>query len=158
MTLLAVSHHKQQQSSDCLAACPAMVLQHLAIPIKYTQLIKLLGITEYGGIFSHIKRLESLGVSVFIGAGKADLIDGDEEKTLHHHLSLGLPLLASVETRWLDHWGVDTYHVVVVIGIAGDIVYVNDPYFDSSPIPVPLISFVSAWIEQKTLYAIIAHS
>lgn len=158
MTLLNVSHHRQQQPSDCLSACAAMVLQYLSIPIRYDRLSKLLDITEYGGVFSNIKKLESLGVTVRIGMDKSDLVDGNEEKTLSHFLSTSLPLLASVETEWLNYWDVNTYHVVVVVGIEEGIVYVNDPYFDSAPISVPLNSFLAAWIEQKNLYAIIEHT
>lgn len=150
MTLLTVSHHKQKQPSDCLAACAAMALQYLAVPIKYNRLLKLLGITQYGGIFSHLTRLESLGVTVSIGEG--------ELETVSHFLASNLPLLVSVQTSWLDYWSIDTYHVAVVVGIniEEEMVYVNDPYFDTAPIAVSLNSFLPAWIEQKNLYAVIS--
>ena len=41
MTLLTVSHRQQTQQADCLAACAAMVLDYLHIPISYNKLTHL---------------------------------------------------------------------------------------------------------------------
>lgn len=35
MPLLKVTHQQQQRSSDCLAACAAMALNHLGVQIRY---------------------------------------------------------------------------------------------------------------------------
>ena len=125
-----------------------MALNYLALPIRYDRLIRLLRITEYGGVFSDLQRLESLGASVLIEQG--------ELETLRRHLDTGLPPLVPLETRWLDYWKIDTYHVIVVVGIEGDTVYVNDPYFDKAPIAISINEFIPAWVEQKNLYALIA--
>ena len=146
MTLLSVSHLKQRQSADCLAACAVMALHYLALPTQYDRLTRLLGITRYGAVFSNLQRLESLGVSVLIEPG--------ELETLRRHLDTGLPPLVPVETRWLGYWKVDTYHVVVVVGIEDETVYVNDPYFDTAPIAVSINEFIPAWVERKSLYGV----
>lgn len=70
MTLLSVTHQKQEQSADCLAACAAMALNYLALPIQNDRLNRLLEMTEYGGVFSNLQQLESVGVSVLIEQGE----------------------------------------------------------------------------------------
>ena len=72
MTLLSVSHRKQQQSADCLAACAAMVLDHLHIPVQYERLLRLLRVDYFGAFFRNLQYLESLGVSVLIETGDFD--------------------------------------------------------------------------------------
>jgi ABC-type bacteriocin/lantibiotic exporter with double-glycine peptidase domain len=49
MPLLAVSHHRQLQQADCLAACAAMLLDYLYLPIEYGRLVQLLGIAVNTG-------------------------------------------------------------------------------------------------------------
>ncbi len=39
MTLLPVSHRRQQQQADCLTACAAMVLDYQQRPIPYDRLL-----------------------------------------------------------------------------------------------------------------------
>ncbi len=109
MTLLSVSHLRQQKSADCLAACAAMILEYLQIPVNYTQLLRILRVESFGAFFRNLQHLGSLGVYVWIDEGNFD--------ALQKHLAIGLPIIVPVITRELPYWDVDTHHAVVVVGI-----------------------------------------
>ncbi|MBV7337629.1 hypothetical protein KFU94_57255 [Chloroflexi bacterium TSY] len=71
MTLLSVLHRKQQQSADCLAACAAIVLDYLQIPVQYDRLLRQLRVEYFGSLFRNLHYLESLGVYIsFDRAGR----------------------------------------------------------------------------------------
>lgn len=149
MTLLAVSHQQQRQESDCLAACSAMVLDYLHVPCAYPQLLRLLQIQSFGAWFRNIQFLQSLGLTVSVGYGNVE--------TLEMYLDVGLPIIAYVDTGFLtSYWPESTNHAVVVIGIEDERIYLNDPFFQAAPQVVSLNEFLSAWIEQKQLYSVIA--
>jgi ABC-type bacteriocin/lantibiotic exporter with double-glycine peptidase domain len=65
--LLPVPHHKQKQQADCLAACAAMILDYLAQPIVYADLVKLLQIGPIGTPSFRIQALNKLGLTVVYG-------------------------------------------------------------------------------------------
>lgn len=150
MPLLAVSHRRQHQQADCLAACAAMVLTYLGSPIEYDHLLRLLGIRYYGAAFSNLRNLEALGVSVAITRGNKDGLQG--------HLGSGSPVIVALNTDALPYWEEDTAHAVVVIGIELDHVLLNDPAFEEAPQVVPLDAFLMGWIEQDYRYAILKHA
>ena len=52
-----------------------------------------------------------------------------------------------LRTGELPYWDYDTPHAVVVIGVEAGTVYVNDPAFSQSPIPVASGDFQLAWDE-----------
>ncbi|HID64712.1 MAG TPA: hypothetical protein EYP49_18495 [Anaerolineae bacterium] len=62
--LQGVLHHKQTQSSDCLAACVAMVLDYLGCPMPYADLITLLEIGPIGAPRRNVLRLTRVGLRV----------------------------------------------------------------------------------------------
>ncbi len=64
--LLPVLHRPQIDQADCLAACAAMVLGYLQIPVNYDRLQRLLNVRYFGAFFSDIENLHVLGVSVTI--------------------------------------------------------------------------------------------
>lgn len=150
MSLLAVSHRKQLQQSDCLAACAAMLLEHLQLPIEYARLVQLLAIRSYGAAFSNLRRLEELGVSVVIEKGSL--------AKLRRALDQGLPIVVAVNTGPLTYWTDDTAHALVVVGIEQETVLVNDPEFSQAPQAVPLDEFLLAWLEQDYRQALIQRS
>src|SRR3972149_1952021 len=121
MPLLPVSHLEQQRPGDCLAACAAMVLDFLAVQADFQSLIRVLRIQPHGASFRNLEYLEALGVSVLIEPG--------ELATLRAHLERGLPPIAFVATRQLSYWKEATGHAVVVVGIEGTQIYLNDPAF-----------------------------
>ncbi len=73
--LLPVPHLQQRASGECLAACAAMVLAYLKMPLDYNRLLKLLHIkTEIGAPASNIRNLEALGVKILYKQGHGFLI------------------------------------------------------------------------------------
>jgi hypothetical protein len=71
-------------------------------------------------------------------------------------LDSGLPAVAFVNTGELtSYWQEQTNHAVVVSGIEGDLVYLNDPEFKSGPQVVPMGEFILAWEDKDYLYAVI---
>ncbi len=147
MSLLAVSHRKQQQQADCLAACAAMILDYLQISIEYPRLLQLLGIRSYGAAFSNLRRLEAIGVSVTIAKGNLAV--------LRKALEDDLPVIVALDTAPLAHWVDDTAHAVVVVGIEQDAVIVNDPEFEQAPLRIPIDEFLLAWLEHDYRHATI---
>jgi ABC-type bacteriocin/lantibiotic exporter with double-glycine peptidase domain len=146
--LLPVPHHKQKQQADCLAACAAMILDYLAQPIVYADLVKLLQIGPIGTPSFRIQALNKLGLTVVYG--KSSL------QSMRHHLLQGHPGIAFVNTDELPYWqGEDTYHAVVVVGFEDRYLLLNDPYFDQSPQTVDEDEFLLAWSEHDFRYALI---
>lgn len=125
-----------------------MVLTYLHVPASYDRLARILQTERHGTVFSNLRYLETLGVYVQLRTG--DLSD------LYEALDLGLPLIASVETEFLQsYWKFETSHAVVVVGIDEQYVYLNDPAFAHAPQIVVHAEFEAAWIEQETLYAMV---
>ena len=150
MSLLPISHQRQHQQADCLAACAAMTLNYLQIPVNYSQLLRLLNIRPHGAAFANLHNLTRLGVAVLVAEGDLEL--------LQQFLTIGLPPLVAVATRELAYWADDTDHVVVVAGITDNQVYVHDPDLGSGPIPVPRVQFESAWLEEDFRFAVLSLS
>src|SRR5437870_3574146 len=69
MPLLAVSHIRQRQESDCLAACAAMMLDYLGLKYDYAKLIKALNIHAGGAAVANLRNLEQMGVQVLLEHG-----------------------------------------------------------------------------------------
>ncbi|MBX3011302.1 MAG: hypothetical protein KF832_07330 [Caldilineaceae bacterium] len=67
--LLPVLHRPQIEQADCLAACSAMILDYLHIPIQYDRLRRLLNVRNFGVIFSGIENLTTFGLSVTVAEG-----------------------------------------------------------------------------------------
>ncbi len=149
MTLLNVSHWKQRQPADCLAACSAMVLQHLLVPLDYDHLVELFETQFYGTAFSNMRKLEeAMGLHVSIS-------EWGGIEALEKHLNTGLPVLVNVNTKELTYWDREASHVVAVIGLENDVVIVNDPAFDDAPKRIPHGEFLLAWDEQYQRYGVI---
>jgi len=92
MALLSISHLRQSQESDCLAACAQIVLQYLQIPILYARLLRILETEQAGSYFSKLKKLETaLGLSVELAQGTDDL------DRFYNYLN---------QARFCEYWGV----------------------------------------------------
>ncbi|MBI4670212.1 MAG: hypothetical protein HY741_00910 [Chloroflexi bacterium] len=147
MPLLPVSHHEQLQQSDCLAACAAMVLDYLGFPAEYDTLLSRLQVGEYGALIGNLRFLEKFGVKVLIARG--------EIETLRSCLARALPPIAFVDTNELSYWNAASYHAVVVIGIEGNRIFINDPAFADAPKKISVDEFMLAWIGLEQFYALI---
>ena len=148
MPLLAVSHRKQEQQADCLAACAAMALDYLQVRVDYQRLVRLLRIRAYGAAFSNLRHLESIGLRIEIGRGDLEM--------LRSAIEMGLPVIVALDTAYLAYWAEKTDHAVVVAGVDADIVIVHDPDLPDGPQLVPAVQFESAWLEHDYRYAVIS--
>ena len=145
MTLLPVSHYPQHRQAECLAACAAMALNYLQVPVDYERLLKLLRIGPAGAPFRNLRYLESLGLAVNIEQGAITILQA--------RLRRGLPPVAFVHTGQLPYWKQATGHAVTVIGIEADRIYLNDPAFVQAPKEISLAEFELAWLDLDQFYA-----
>ena len=145
--LLSIPHHPQRDDGDCLAACAAMVLDHLSVSADYDRLLRLLGVKPYGTPGSRLNNLADLGVHVRYARGTLD--------ELFDYLARGQPCIVLVRTDQLPYWTYATDHAVLVVGFDEQAVYVNDPAFEQSPQRVSHADFELAWLEFDYRYAVI---
>ncbi|NKQ36300.1 MAG: hypothetical protein HF973_11875 [Chloroflexi bacterium] len=145
--ILPIPHILQKSQADCLAACAAMILAYLNKPVSYEQLLALLNIQWFGAPFNNILNLEKAGVRVLYRQGALD--------DLRKHLADGEPVITAIFTGELPYSDEATNHAVVVVGIDGHYVYINDPAITEAPIPVPKGDFDLAWLERNEWYAVI---
>lgn len=146
--LLPVSHIQQQSPGDCLAACAAMALSYLGRSIRYNHLVRLLRIKRpYGTSFSNIRELEKQQINVLYKEGTLP--------ELYKHLCNGTPCIVSVQTGELPYWDMHSLHVVLLVGMDPEHVYLNDPEFANAPIRIPTGEFDLAWFAQEERYAVL---
>ena len=150
--LLSVPHVKDTRQGECLAACAFMAFRYLGMTVKYDRLRHLLGILPgYGAPFSNIERLATQFAVEVTYKNEGSLPD------IYQFLQAGWPVLTGINTRELPHWaGVATQHAVVVVGMADDRVFVNDPGFAQAPLAVSMGDFDLAWLAQGEAYAAIS--
>jgi ABC-type bacteriocin/lantibiotic exporter with double-glycine peptidase domain len=148
MNLLPISHRQQILQADCLAACAAMILDYLHVPIQYEHLLRLLKVRSFGTSLFNLRNLQTLGLFVLIEEGNIAVLQA--------HLEMGLPPIVAVSTvRLASYWTEDTDHAVIVVGIDANFVYLHDPEFTSAPQVVDIKEFESAWLDQDYWYAVI---
>ena len=145
--LLTVSHLQQQTEADCLPVCAQMVMTNLGFAVSYSELINLFDTKSFGTPFRNIKRLEQLGASVTIEHLALAEIEAN--------LLARIPVVACVHTADLGYWSRAVDHVVVVVGVDENQVYVNDPSLSTGQQPVPHTEFELAQLHYDNLCAII---
>ena len=144
--ILPVPHLPQPYPGECLAACSAMSLTYLGIPVSYKSLLNLLQIKRgFGTASSNIRALKQLGVTVVYEQGTFD--------ELYHHLNNNHPCIAFVEAGELPYWHEASSHAVLVVGLETEFVYLNDPAVAVAPIRVPWGDFDLACLEHDEFYA-----
>jgi ABC-type bacteriocin/lantibiotic exporter with double-glycine peptidase domain len=145
--LLNVSHLQQRADSDCLPVCVQMVLKYWEREESYENLVRLLGTRWFGTPVDNILRLSQLGIRVTI-----------EELSLEEiwaYLQQDIPVMAFVSTADLSYWDTESDHVIVVIGMEEQWVYVNDPFFAQAPQQITRISFELAQLRFNNRCAVI---
>lgn len=148
LVALSVPHLQQSTPGDCLPACVAMVLGYWQISYPLAQLRRLLEvIPDIGAPAFNVRNLERLGLRVEYRQGTL--------RVLHAHLEGRRPLIVFVKTGELPYWDADVNHALVLTGMNGAYVLVNDPFFAKAPISIPLGDFDLAWLEHNEMYAVI---
>ena len=144
---MPVPQYKQSRDGRCLPACVRMVLAYLGQEYSEDELARLLQARSFGTSADHIRFINQLGYTVTFEQGT--------EFDLQRHLTRSLPCIIFLKTEALPYWKIEDSHAVVLVGMAPETVYVNDPAFDQSPQPVPLQNFLLAWSEFDYEYAVI---
>ena len=144
---LTVPHFRQSRDGRCLPACARMVLAYLGHDYAEEDLARLLRTRSFGTPADNIRLLSQLNCSVVFEQGT--------EADLRRHLTRGLPCIIFLKTEILPHWQIEDAHAVVLVGLADETVYINDPAFDGAPVSVPLQNFLLAWSEFDYEYAVI---
>lgn len=125
-----------------------MVLDYLQVSVPYHRLLRLLHVEAHGTVFSHLRYLESLGLSVQVSKGDMEVLRG--------LLDRGLPSIVAVDTGELvSYWQEAINHALVVVGMDEAVVYVNDPAFGAAPQEILMAEFELARQEQDDRYAVI---
>ncbi len=144
---LNVPHFKQEFNYSCVAACVRMVLAHYGRNESEDNLRQLLGtIPYYGTRANSVRRVALWGF---------DVSDASSLSELQAALADGVPPIIFLRTGALDYWNVNDAHTVVLVGVDGTTVYLNDPFFDAFPQQTSLASFQQAWAATGQLAAII---
>ena len=139
--LLPIPHRTEAFPGACLPACCQMVLAFFSISESQPTIAAQLGHIEGAGTPArNITRLEAFGVEV---EGNEYGMLGDVRRAIDN---ASVPIVF-LRTGELLYWDRDTPHAVIVVGIEADTVFVNDPAFESAPIPVPTGDFQLAWDE-----------
>jgi len=104
-----------------------MVLAYIGIKPGYDTLLRMLDIREWGAPFPNLSRLEKLKIPVTI-ATRGTI------RQLEALLSQNHPCIVAVDTGELPYWDNKSLpHAVVVVGLDGDYIYVNDPDLKTGP-------------------------
>jgi len=125
-----------------------MVLAYLGRDEPYEHLVKVLGTRWFGTPADNIQRLEQIGVVVTLTELSLAEIEA--------HLRAKRPVVAYVDTSELPYWSVSADHVVVVVGIDEEQVYLNDPYFKDAPQSVSRVAFRLALLRFDNRCALLA--
>jgi ABC-type bacteriocin/lantibiotic exporter with double-glycine peptidase domain len=124
-----------------------MVTSYLGYDVSYETLYELLGTQWYGTPFRHIERLANLGLRVEIAhLGAPEMVN---------YIKQDLPIIAGVHTATLPYWTQAVDHVVVVVGVGSEQVYLHDPSLSSGPQAVSRTAFELAQLDFDNLCAVI---
>jgi ABC-type bacteriocin/lantibiotic exporter with double-glycine peptidase domain len=74
---------------------------------------------------------------------------------LEEAIAAGIPPIAFVATGPLQYWERETLHAVVVVEVATEEIWINDPAFAEKARAVPRAEFLAAWSELDFLAAVV---
>ena len=116
-----------------------MVLAYLGINITEEAAAKQLGTTEYGTPASRLLRLATSGLTIELGPLSLEMVRAA--------LLSGNPVIALVNTQFLDYWHEETAHAVVIVGFEDSVLLLSDPAFEDAPQRASTNGFLAAWGE-----------
>lgn len=131
---------RQELPFSCIAAAARMVLSYLGIPLDEAELRRLLKVKPTGAHPVSLCNLRELGVEAQLE--RSDML------LLGSVLARSVPAIVFLDTALLSHWSPTEYgflHAVVVIGMGGGSVTINDPWFAEAPFEIPLDELDAAW-------------
>jgi ABC-type bacteriocin/lantibiotic exporter with double-glycine peptidase domain len=135
---IPVPHLPQELDYSCVPACIRMVLAFYGLKVPESQLRALFKIRPSGTSLANVLlRLPELGMSASVYS--ASLFE------LERYLEDGTPCIVQVWTEHLSYWRAAWMHDLVVVGIEGDTVLVNDPAFPDAPKAIAKSEFEHAW-------------
>jgi ABC-type bacteriocin/lantibiotic exporter with double-glycine peptidase domain len=144
---LSVPHYKQEFNYSCLAACARMVLAFHGYVVAEADLRLLLATRASGTTARHVRALAAFGFDVELTSTNL--------AALQSVIADGLPPIVFLDTGVLEYWHTDCARVAVVVGVDDDNVYLNDPFFETSPQQTSRASFLHAWAANTHLAAIL---
>ena len=144
---LNVPHIQQSRDGYCLEACVCMVSAYWQAPVSEYKVGQLFEATEYGTPANRVLRLEKWGYKVTYQSATL--------KEIGRWLDNNVPVIALVQTQFLDYWKQPTRHAVVVSGLDSQRVYLNDPAYKVAPQFASLDGFLAAWLEMDKVIAVI---
>ena len=144
---LPVPHYRQTADGQCLPACARMVLAYLGRELEEAQIAKRLQSYSFGTPAPNIRHLESLGLSVTFGQMSVS--------RLQAYLQKGIPCILFIQAGELPYSESEGFHAVVVVGLSGQSVYINDPALDTGPQTASLDDLRLAWSEFEYEAAVI---
>ena len=127
-----------------------MALAYFGVSVSQREIARRLGHISGAGIPArNIVRLSRYGVDV-------QYAENGTPEDLSREIHNGAIVIAFVRTGELPYWKEDVPHAVIVVAMETDVIYLDDPSFESAPIPVPLGDFLLAWDEFGNQWARIA--
>jgi hypothetical protein len=124
-----------------------MLLAYAGLDIPYQRLLRILNVQWFGTSGRSLYRLSQVGVEVTYREGAMT--------TLKEIIESGRPCITLVRTKTLPYWSYSTDHAVVIVGMDGDNVYLNDPAFVQHPMHVTKERFELAWMEFDYRYCML---
>ena len=148
---LPVPHRIQQADGYCLPACVEMVLAYWGIERNQQDLARQMGtIPDFGTPGSRVLQLSSRQIQVHYSQG--------DMESIRNALTNDIPPIALVWTGELPYWQSGTTHAVVITGIEGDFLLLNDPVYEQANIRVSVGDFYLAWDEMANYYAVLTRT
>ncbi len=145
---LSVPHFRQHSDGNCLSACVQMVCAYYNLQVEQSDIAdQMRVIPGFGVPGSRLRLLRLAGLEVIYRSG--------EFADLEAAVAEGVPPIVLVRTEELPYWDRGFAHAVVVTGIAGQQVLVNDLAKQQSIISVSIGDFLLAWDEMQNLYGLL---
>ena len=137
---LALPHFQQSREGYCLSACARMVIAYLGTALSEAEISQALGARNFGTPSFAIQRLASLGFQVVYREWSIPQM----VETLHD----GIPLIVFVRTAFLEYWGKDVAHTVVLVEAEeNQRFWLHDPALSTGPTAVSWDGLLAAWAE-----------